>query len=475
MINYSEEFTDAYAELEKAIKDRSHLVPKIITDKNGHQRKVMVRPDEQKKNKRVKHTENSNDEIINRLEENIKNKNFGTIGKSPAEYLNKLKSYVEKNGVSSYEKVTKEQYINAIEKLQKKYPVTEEDKKRQETEKLNKLPDNFYSYSKDTQNNIKNAKYSIVSAKYTSDSGKITEHKIAVAMIPSEFNSFDNAEDVVKRSILYGTYGSGGKKEITSIENVSPYDFEKITGKKVGDYANQAAERDYSYVSLKNDMVAAVQKEDEEDMKKSYSESFADAFDELQKAIKDRSHLTQKVITDKNGHTRKVWVKTEEKKSVKPGKNVADDSSLLPSWTIEEEKTLDADAKSLDNEIKRIKNISYSEREEYRDLFINHLFNYSYAIQDYANDRTITNDILPSERDFNYDDVSFEKLFEMADKMNSTVKKLKAQKRSEARQQKEKMDAVNKLMAEDKSNDNFIEKLHRAEEKYNSMKKNIKR
>lgn len=31
---------------------------------------------------------------------------------------------------------------------------------------------------------------------------------------------------------------------------------------------------------------------------------------ELEKAIKDRSHLTQKVVTDKNGHQRKVWVKT---------------------------------------------------------------------------------------------------------------------------------------------------------------------
>jgi len=38
---------------------------------------------------------------------------------------------------------------------------------------------------------------------------------------------------------------------------------------------------------------------------------------ELEKAIRDRSHLTQKIITDKNGHQRKVWVKTAAKPSIK--------------------------------------------------------------------------------------------------------------------------------------------------------------
>lgn len=52
-----------------------------------------------------------------------------------------------------------------------------------------------------------------------------------------------------------------------------------------------------------------------------YSEEFVSAYDDLQKAIRDRSHLTQKVITDKNGHTRKVWVKTEVKDTMKTRKN----------------------------------------------------------------------------------------------------------------------------------------------------------
>lgn len=45
-MNYTEEFNRAYEDLQKAIRNRSYLVPKVITDKNGHQRKVMVKPEE---------------------------------------------------------------------------------------------------------------------------------------------------------------------------------------------------------------------------------------------------------------------------------------------------------------------------------------------------------------------------------------------------------------------------------------------
>lgn len=53
-MNYAEKFENAYEELQKAIRDRSHLVPKVITDKNGYQRKVMVRPDEIENKKNLK-------------------------------------------------------------------------------------------------------------------------------------------------------------------------------------------------------------------------------------------------------------------------------------------------------------------------------------------------------------------------------------------------------------------------------------
>lgn len=181
--------------------DRSKLVRKQVTDKNGRVRTVWVRPDDIKK---------------------------------------KSKPVAAK----------------------KEDPETEENKKNSD---VNKLPDNFYSYSKETQENIKSAKYSIVKAKYTDRDGDVTYHNIAVVLQDNETNMFDNAGDVVKDSILYGAYGRDGKKEIESVRSVSPYEFEKITGQKVGEYANRAMERDYSYVSLKNDKVSAIQKEDEAD------------------------------------------------------------------------------------------------------------------------------------------------------------------------------------------------------------------
>lgn len=48
---------DIYDEIEKAMRDRSHLIPKKITDKNGHQRTVMVRPGEDIKGNRQKKVE----------------------------------------------------------------------------------------------------------------------------------------------------------------------------------------------------------------------------------------------------------------------------------------------------------------------------------------------------------------------------------------------------------------------------------
>lgn len=56
-----------------------------------------------------------------------------------------------------------------------------------------------------------------------------------------------------------------------------------------------------------------------------YTEEFNNAYAELEKAIRDRSHLTQKVITDKNGHTRKVWVNPLDKEQMKKRKaDIAD-------------------------------------------------------------------------------------------------------------------------------------------------------
>lgn len=66
-----------------------------------------------------------------------------------------------------------------------------------------------------------------------------------------------------------------------------------------------------------------------------YTKSFNNVFEDLQKAIRDRSHLTQKTITDKNGHTRKVWVNPLDKQQMKQRKAAKED---LTDWTGQEQQ-----------------------------------------------------------------------------------------------------------------------------------------
>lgn len=55
---------DIYDEIVKAMRDRSHLIPKKITDKNGHQRTVMVRPGEEVKGEKQKKVEEPTEKRI---------------------------------------------------------------------------------------------------------------------------------------------------------------------------------------------------------------------------------------------------------------------------------------------------------------------------------------------------------------------------------------------------------------------------
>lgn len=45
-----------------------------------------------------------------------------------------------------------------------------------------------------------------------------------------------------------------------------------------------------------------------------------DVLDEIEKAVRDKSHLTQKKITDKNGKQRTVWVRPGENPVADKGK-----------------------------------------------------------------------------------------------------------------------------------------------------------
>lgn len=69
-----------------------------------------------------------------------------------------------------------------------------------------------------------------------------------------------------------------------------------------------------------------------------------DVLGEIEKAMRDRSHLTQKVITDKNGNQRKVWVKPGENPVADKGKKVEENTektSAKPKYSVGDKVTLD--------------------------------------------------------------------------------------------------------------------------------------
>lgn len=56
-----------------------------------------------------------------------------------------------------------------------------------------------------------------------------------------------------------------------------------------------------------------------------------DVYDEIVKAMRDRSHLTQKIVTDKNGHQKKVWVKPGENPVAEKGKKIEEPKGDISS------------------------------------------------------------------------------------------------------------------------------------------------
>lgn len=69
-----------------------------------------------------------------------------------------------------------------------------------------------------------------------------------------------------------------------------------------------------------------------------------DVLDEIEKAMRDRSHLTQKKVTDKNGHQRTVWVKPGENPVTDKGKKVEENTektSAKPKYSVGDIVSLD--------------------------------------------------------------------------------------------------------------------------------------
>lgn len=99
------------------------------------------------------------------------------------------------------------------------------------------------------------------------------EIKFIVGFEPEgELQSFESLEEIVERSILYGTFGSGnGGFKVTSVEEMTPSEFEAVVGKRSAESAYRVMEeRDYYYSIVSRGpnsaLARAVQIEDELDL-----------------------------------------------------------------------------------------------------------------------------------------------------------------------------------------------------------------
>lgn len=245
IMGYTEKFAEVYEDLQKAIRDRSHLTQKVITDKNGHTRKVWVKTDKKaqatnnKKNtsKDIEYS-NSNGSIkvgdkfkmkysfypedtewqVSKLWK-TENGDVG-IGIKPIS----LKPGYHRFGAYGVEISDKTEILTYdIDKIMdKKNKIDPMEQKKKEEEKYNTLPDNFYSYDTKTQDAIKNTKYAIATVSYVSDYGnrEPTYYKVAVAVPKGGMESLQSAA----HNAVYGTRGSGSI-QLKSFKQLSPKDF----------------------------------------------------------------------------------------------------------------------------------------------------------------------------------------------------------------------------------------------------------
>lgn len=105
----------------------------------------------------------------------------------------------------------------------------------------------------------------------TNDAGD--EMKFIVGFEPEgELQSFESLEEIVERSILYGTFGSGnGGFKVSDVKDMTGKEFEDILGKRAAEKAYRTMEeRDYYYTVVSegksSTLAKIVQMEDELDL-----------------------------------------------------------------------------------------------------------------------------------------------------------------------------------------------------------------
>ena len=142
MRDYTKSFSEAFEDFQKAIRNRSHLVPKQIVDKNGVSRTVMVRPDKdmpkQKKPGVKKVEENASKVNYEKFESDVFS--FGADGEKAfengnysEEYKNKVRNGWKKFDSSGADPSNAKSVLMNVLNAQKKY---DDDKAFEEYKKL---------------------------------------------------------------------------------------------------------------------------------------------------------------------------------------------------------------------------------------------------------------------------------------------------------------------------------------------------
>ena len=231
-MNYTEEFSAAFEELQKAIRDRSHLVKKVITDKNGHSRTVWVRPEDVREIKKRKNTIPDVD---------VKK------GEKILEYIPNANLYVKLENIDGYGSHFKKTLVK---------PDGKAISNTQKNEIENFPPNHIETDVERTKRNIQNTKCFIADVdltnyKYT-DTGKDFYKKTVKIAIAANKNKDETLQEALKNVV--GSHYLGGYSQrcrYKTITEISLDEYSKITNKKADEVANKAAviARDFTVLS----------------------------------------------------------------------------------------------------------------------------------------------------------------------------------------------------------------------------------
>lgn len=196
-----------------------------------------------------------------------------------------------------------------------------------------------------------------------------------------------------------------------------------------------------------------------------YTEEFENAYDELQKAIRNRSHLVMKVVTDKNGHQRHVLVN--------PNKDLKKNKTVAKKEPEDERIQAAIDTKTMledyENKIKETLKRNPSNFEELKDYYISLLNRYERDIRSMPGEMKYR---LPEATPIHdpLDIMSFTQLFDLKTKLDKEFNTKKEKIENEPK----KLAELNNAIKKDKGDGNILDKKHRAENNAKTQEKSDK-